>query len=96
MKIERRICLDDLFRMCIENRFYTCGDAEDYQALLGKCKGVVSDSDIEKIATDIAEHSYILNLKVVYDGDSENNDDYILDIATMIANKCCHSLAVID
>ena len=56
----RRISAEDLQRLCIEKRWYTCGSGKEYMHLLcdlADDKENITTDDIVEIAKDIMEHS---------------------------------------
>lgn len=56
----RKVRGSDLRNLCIKNNWYTKGDCEDYERLLGElstAKGNITTADIIEIAEDIANHS---------------------------------------
>lgn len=70
----------DLRALCIERKFYTCGDNEEYDNLFrmlrdanGDC-GELTDALIQSLAEDIKAHS--------------DTDYEVCDIMTAIASKC--------
>ena len=77
MKELRKLSMEKIIRMCIDNDFYTCGDCEEYDRMLTYANNVkrATTKEIEKIATDIKEHS--------------DTDDQVINIMFMLINECC-------
>ena len=77
MKELRKLSMEKIRRMCIDNDFYTDGDCYEYDRMLTYANNVkrATTKEIEKIATDIKEHS---------DGDYQ-----VIDIMFKLINECC-------
>ena len=63
--------------MCINNNFYTNGDCEEYDNMLTYANNVkrATTKVVEKIATDIKEHS--------------DTESQVIDIMYKLINECC-------
>jgi hypothetical protein len=77
MKETRKISMSDVRTECIKNNWYTNGDCEAYDNMLTFVNSLehATTNDLEKIATDIKEHS--------------TTDCEIEDIMFGLANDCC-------
>ena len=77
MKEKRTIRASKVRQSCIDHRWYTRGDIEEYDKMLSYVRGVdiATTDEIETIATDIKEHS-----------DTEYD---ILNIMFVLVNECC-------
>lgn len=79
MKELKAISMESVKKLCVEQKWYTCGDIEAYCKMLSFVQGVIyaSVDDLEKIATDIKEHS--------------DTTYKVADIMYFLANRCCLS-----
>lgn len=78
MKIIRRVCTDDLVKMCINYNYYTKGDCVAYGNMLFKFKGTesITIKEIEWLANDIKDHS--------------DTEDDVVNIAYRILTEACY------
>ena len=53
----RKIDFSDLYRLCNEKRWYTCGDNAEYELMFGKAKGNMTTEKMIALAVDIISHS---------------------------------------
>ena len=78
-KIVKVLRAEDVREMCIRHNYYTAGDCKAYQNMFDMLTGEedIPDEVVEKIATDIKEHS--------------RTDDTIEDIMSYLAFhiQCC-------
>ena len=79
MKETRKINSVKVRAVCVNQDWYTAGDCESYDNMFSFIRTLrnVSTGDLEKVATDIKEHS-----------DTEYD---IADIMFVLANECCTS-----
>lgn len=59
VKITKRINRDGLRNLCINKKWFTCGDCEAYETMLNKTNKDLTDNDVIEIAKDIYDNSYI-------------------------------------
>lgn len=59
MKIKetRKIAFSDLYRLCNEKDWYTCGDSVEYSLMFGKAEKEMTTENMYAVAMDIVEHS---------------------------------------
>lgn len=84
MKEIRKTSRGAIRNACIERNWYTCGNCEEYEKILSyadKLKEVTTD-ELEKIATDIKNHS--------------DTDCNVQSIMFYIANVCCTTFIIED
>ena len=78
-KIVKVLRMEDVREMCIKHQYYTVGDCKAYENMFNMLTGEddIPDEVVEKIATDIKEHS--------------RTDDTVEDIMTYLAFRiqCC-------
>lgn len=55
----RRMCSDDLYRLCVDNEWYTRGTNQEYTRMLEFARDLtnITAEDIVAIAADIKHHS---------------------------------------
>lgn len=53
----RHINFSDLYRLCVDRNWYTCGTNAEYELMFGKAKGNMTTDKMVALAKDIIEHS---------------------------------------
>jgi len=82
MKEFRKLSMNDLLNLCVEKKWYTLGDNDEYQEMLEMSyKPNLTTNDIAEIANNIKDHS--------------NTEQDITGICFEIAKKC-YSLFELD
>lgn len=87
IKVEKRLRMDDVRRLCVEQGYYTCGNNEEYNRMLEMSNSnKVTNRLIYRIADNIAMHSDFKMFQKKYDDITYGE---LLQHIMYQVNKCC-------